>query len=98
MAEPGKPWTVTKLAAIANVSDRHCRRLFLNATGIGISDYLKQARLELAKQLLLNTSLSTTQIAERCGFAAERSLRRAWQQVMTSSPTQYRKQHHSPAV
>ena len=91
MNEPGRQWTVAELAASVHLGERHLRRLFQQATGSTLQDYLQQARLELASRLLEKTRLSLDGIAERCGFSAERSLRRSWARWREGTPGEYRR-------
>lgn len=90
MQSPSENWPVSELARIACLSERHFRRKFQQATGTTLQNYIQCARLELCKQLLRQTSLLTSQIAERCGFADERSLRRLFQTRLHLSPSEYR--------
>jgi transcriptional regulator GlxA family with amidase domain len=91
MAAPGDDWKIAQLADRVFLSERHLRRLFIEATGYSIQEYLQRARVELARQLLEQTSLSLEAIAQRRGFAAERSLRRAWRRWMEGTPGGHRK-------
>lgn len=91
MQSPGARWRVEQFAQQACLSERQFRRRFQLATGESIQNYLQLARLELSKQLLAQTVLSIAQVAERCGFADERSLRRLWQSQAAQSPSQYRR-------
>ncbi len=91
MNEPGRAWTVPELAESVCLGERHLRRLFRQATGQTLQDYLQQARLELAQRLLAQTRLSLDDIAGRCGFSAERSLRRSWQRWRGDTPSEYRR-------
>ncbi len=91
MAQPGQRWTMAELASQVHLSERHLRRLFQQATGQSLQDYLQQARIELARQLLEQTRLPLADIAERCGFQAERSLRRSWARWQQGTPSRYRR-------
>lgn len=90
MASPGHPWTVMELAQRVFLSERQLRRIFQSATGYNLQDYLQLAKLELAQRLLEQTNLSLEDIAQRCGFSAERSLRRTWGRWRSQTPSQYR--------
>ncbi|MEE9320141.1 MAG: helix-turn-helix domain-containing protein [Granulosicoccus sp.] len=92
MENPGKPWSTEQLAGIACLSERHLRRLFSSTTSVKLSEYLSQARLTLAKQLLRDTNLGLDEVASRSGFGTERSLRRVWQQHRVGTPAEYRRQ------
>ena len=87
MGDPGGGWTIGSLAEGVGLGERQLRRVFASATGIGLGDYLVRARLELARQLLAETRLGLTEIAERAGFGSERSLRRHWSRRHGSPPS-----------
>ena len=92
MESPGYSWTIKELATQVHLSERHLRRLFQSATSTRLQDYLQQAKLELARRLLEQTRLALGDIAERCGFSAERSLRRTWARWLEGTPASYRRQ------
>lgn len=78
IANPGHNWRVTRLAEGTHLSERQLRRLFQNATGCTLQAWIQQVRLEFSRQLLEQTHLALPEIAQRCGFESERSLRRLW--------------------
>jgi len=90
MQSPGTPWRLAQFAADTCLSERQFRRRFQQATGETVQEYLKLARLELSRQLLQQTALSVSVVAERCGLADERGLRRLWQQKEGQTPSDYR--------
>ncbi len=90
MQSPGKHWRVAEMAEQVCLSERHFRRRFQQATGESIQTYLQLARMELSRQLLAQTGLSMAEVAERCGFVDERSLRRLWQRHANQAPSQFR--------
>ena len=90
MQSPGESWRTADLASDACLSERQFRRRFQKATGETVQEYLQLARLELSKQLLEQTNLSVSVVAERCGFSDERSLRRLWQLKEGQSPSSFR--------
>lgn len=63
-----EPLSRTRIAQIAGVSERQLDRLFLAQVGTGLSAYYLKLRLERARQLVLQSSLSLTEIAVACGF------------------------------
>lgn len=68
--------TIEELAEVAGISPRSLTRNFRKATGISIHDFATRVKLELAKTLLHDPSLTIEAIAQRCGFATARQLRR----------------------
>ena len=85
-ADPTHTWTLTELAKIAAVSNRHLSRLFQEHTGLSIPDYSNRLRVGLAHELLRQTRLDMERIAERSGFASSRQLRRAWSRLHPTAP------------
>jgi transcriptional regulator GlxA family with amidase domain len=86
----GEPFTLASLAAVAGVSERTLTRQFRTATGSSVKAYATALRLEQARTLLRDRSLSVQSVAEQCGFADARQLRRLWQTHFANSPSQER--------
>jgi transcriptional regulator GlxA family with amidase domain len=78
VAHPESPATLAELARIAGMSERHLTRVFKRATGISIHAYRERLRLERARTLLHNPTLTLDAIASQCGYADARQLRRVW--------------------
>lgn len=70
--------TLAGLARLAAMSERSLTRAFRRATGISIHTYRERLRLERARDLLRNPLLTVEAIAEACGYADARQLRRLW--------------------
>jgi transcriptional regulator GlxA family with amidase domain len=64
------------LASIAGMSPRNLTRVFKDATGTTINEYLTQIRLDIAKALRKNPKNTMAKIAIKCGFKTERQLQR----------------------
>ena len=86
-------YTSDDLAAVAGLSRRHLTRVFRRATGIGVKEYATKLRLEHAQLFLRDPALTVEAVAERCGFADARQLRRLWKDAYGTSPGAYRLQH-----
>ena len=87
----GEPVVLTQLAAKLGVTDRHLRRIFLAAHGVGPLDYFTTQRLLLAKQLLTDTHQPITQVALASGFESLRRFNAAFAERYRFNPTQLRK-------
>jgi transcriptional regulator GlxA family with amidase domain len=83
---PSRAVTLDALAAVGAMSRRNLTRLFREATGISIAEYRTRIRVELARSLLQDPTLSTDKVALRCGFTGARQLRRVWQTAFGTSP------------
>ena len=64
-----RPITVRDVAAAAHLSERHAERLFHQRTGASIMSTLCRLRLELAAQLLLDPTMTVTEVARACGYS-----------------------------
>lgn len=64
--------TASALATRLGVSDRHLRRLFQTKLGVSPLQYLQTQRLLAAKQLLTDTRLPMSEVAQASGFGSVR--------------------------
>jgi AraC-like DNA-binding protein len=64
---------------------------FVSITGKSVYDYVINARLRLALELLVTTSLSVTAIAEKCGYDNVFYFCNAFKKAVGCTPGQYRK-------
>lgn len=72
---PNRNATLPELADIAGMSARNLTRTFRSATGISVHQYSTRVKLELAKMLRHDPSLTLDSVARRSGLSA-RQLRR----------------------
>jgi transcriptional regulator GlxA family with amidase domain len=68
--------TIAELSSIAGTSPRNLTRVFKEATGITVNEYVTKIRLAIAKNLLKNPKNTMSVIASKCGFKTERQLQR----------------------
>ena len=87
-----RPLGLAELAARANLSKNQFIRVFRKAFGTTPIDYLVHRRLQKARELLENTSLSISQIAFDTGFTDSNYFSRRFRQETGKSPRDYRKQ------
>ena len=73
-------------------SRRYVEREFLKATGKSILQAIIDVRLEKVKELLLSPKCRLSAIASKCGWASANYLRRAFQERMHMSMSDWRKQ------
>lgn len=85
--------TVGELAQMAALSERHLLRIFREAKGTSLADFIRQTRLERAKQLLTATDLPLKVVAYRLGFSSHASFTTAFTRDMRVSPCEYRREN-----
>lgn len=83
--------TVESLAKISNMSPTHFSRVFRQQTGFSPYDYVLSSRLNKAKEYLLKTDMSVTQIAYEAGFNSEANFIYCFTNNEGISPGKFRK-------
>lgn len=78
--------SVTELAQRLGVGARYLNKLFQRELGVGPSDVAKNQRLLLARQLIVQSELSLTQIAYAAGFGSVRRFNSAIREAFGSAP------------
>lgn len=85
------PLTVASLAATVGVSTRTLTRRFNAALSISPQLYIEQIRIDAARRLLEETSLSVEAVGAEIGFGDPSSFRRAFKRATSITPAQYRR-------
>ncbi|MEF2245165.1 MULTISPECIES: AraC family transcriptional regulator [unclassified Paenibacillus] len=67
-------------------------QVFKKNSGISISSYVQQLRIQKAKYLLMNTSLSIQEIGEEVGYQDALYFSRVFKKITGKSPSPYREQ------
>lgn len=76
-AHLGRPLQMPELSRRLGISERSLQRRFQKALGHSPVTELSRIRVERAKALLVQTRLSVSEIADRCGYAETSQLSRA---------------------
>lgn len=79
------------MAKMAGYSKYHFSRLFSEYTKETFCDYLNLRRIKAAEELLLNDSLSVTEIAMQSGFSSIATFNRLFRSLKGCSPSEYRR-------
>lgn len=81
---------LSEIAAVLNLSQYYFCRLFKQSTGVAPHQYLTQCRIARAKQLLLTTQLTITEIAFAVGLSNHSSFTRLFRQYVGVTPKKFR--------
>jgi transcriptional regulator GlxA family with amidase domain len=79
-----------ELAQHLTVSHAHLCRVFCDRYKVSPMQYLNNWRIQEAKELLINTEMSITEISTRVGFQSVHYLSRRFTAKEKMSPLQYR--------
>ena len=89
--DPGHDWTVEKLARSCSLSRSAFATRFVARVGKPPATYLAHVRLDAATDLLRDTSLPVTLIAENVGYASEAAFSRAFKHRYGTPPARWRR-------
>ena len=71
---------------------QYISQLFKNEIGVGFLAYLTNIRMEKAKKLLLSSSLSIAEVAEKSGYSDYRVFTKTFKKSEGITPSQYRRE------
>ncbi|MGC6370769.1 helix-turn-helix domain-containing protein [Pseudomonas sp. K2I15] len=85
-----RDFSLSSLAKAAGMSDFHFSRLFRRATGLSPSQYFIQMRMKMARQLLLESTLSIVDIALEVGYGSPSHFAQVFRRHTGATPREYR--------
>ncbi len=81
---------VAALGPIFGIVSKYLSRLFKEATGSGLLDYINQVRIDEAKKLLVHTELKMEEVSERVGYSNISTFLRVFKKYTGTTPGKYR--------
>ena len=85
-----QPIHLDELAAAAAVSPFHFHRQFKKATGITPHHYIRQMRIERAKELLSGSELPLVEVAAQVGYSDQSHFTSTFSKMTSVTPRRYR--------
>jgi two-component system response regulator YesN len=85
-----KPITLADIAKASHISVSRLAHVFKEQMGITLIDYLTSVRIERAKQLLLATEQSCTEICFQVGYNNQSYFTRTFKRLVGMTPRQFR--------
>ncbi len=85
--------SLTQLSEVFRLSGSYLSRIFKEAMGISILDYITSERLERASHLLVQTDQSVESIAAQVGYPTHHYFSRRFREHYGLTPKDYRLQH-----
>ena len=86
---------MSDLTSIARLSTSHFARAFKTSFGAAPFAYIARARIDRAKQLMLETDTALSQIALECGMCDQSHFTRVFSRIVGESPNNWRRSHSS---
>lgn len=85
--------TLSEIASRIGYSDYYLSRKFKQETGTSIGDYIKTAKIERAKTLLLSTDKSIQEICDALSFGTRSFFAQTFKDIVGIPPAQYREEN-----
>jgi len=84
-----QPLTIEELARRSKMSARNFQRVFTRQCGLPPAKFIERLRVERARVIIEDTSLSMAEIATKSGFDSEQRMRRSFQRVLGINPADH---------
>ncbi|MBE6550015.1 MAG: helix-turn-helix transcriptional regulator [Ruminococcaceae bacterium] len=84
--------SLNTLAEYASFSPIHFHNCFKRSTGKTLREFVEEQRLQKAINLLINTSMTLSEIAYECGFSSQSYFSSVFKQKMKITPRAYAKE------
>jgi len=85
--------TLADVARRLRVSESHLSREFHRATGLTFGEYLTRLRARQAREMLIQTSKSISEIALDAGFGSISQFNRVFRRIYGKPPSAFRRKH-----
>lgn len=85
-----EPLPLSLVSQKAGLSESHFCRVFRDATGLTLTDYVNRRRIEWAKRELLKSETRVSEIAFLIGYQSLSQFNRSFARVTGKSPTRFR--------
>lgn len=86
--------TIEDLADECGVSASYLSRLFKKETGVSVSAYIREKKIEIAKNLLRFSDFSFIEIANRLSFSSQSHFIQQFRESVGMTPKKYRDEHY----
>lgn len=86
-----EPLTLDGIAELCQLNPSYFSSKFKSVNGVGFKEYLNNVRIIRAEKLLLETDMSITEIAMKCGYETSNYFGDAFRRINGCSPSQFRK-------
>ena len=99
-ANLGESLAIADLAQACALSRSHFSRAFKCTTGLSPQEWIRQQRIQRAKELITGSALSLTQISLECGFCDQAHFCHMFTRSEGVNPMTWRNHHmrHKPQV
>ena len=91
--DPSRAWSVELMAKAVRFSPSYFQKLYKSIFNTACMTDVIYARIEKAKELLMQTALTAREISALCGYQNETHFSRQFKQFTGTAPQEYRKRY-----
>lgn len=85
--------TLEKLAEVEKLSCSYLSKVFTKETGVPVKKFIVKARVDTAKNMLVYSDFSLSEIAISLGFSSQSAFSSAFKKVTGQTPARFRNMH-----
>ncbi len=89
----GEDLTLATLADHVYLSPNYLSNMFTKVTGTSLNRYIRQFRMEKARELLVNTGMKISDVSQAVGYPSTSYFIKHFQQMYGMTPVAFRQQH-----
>jgi len=90
MKNPENPWNISEIAESLYLSKSYLQKIYKSYFNKSIIEEMIQFRIEKAKELLVQTNLTVTEISRECGYSSYNYFVRQFKLAEGMSPSEFR--------
>lgn len=90
-----KPLSLAEAARFACLSPKYLSRIFREKTAKSFTRFRLGLRMEKAKKMLKESSLTVKEVAEKLGYGNAESFIRMFEKIVRATPTEYRRRRET---
>lgn len=85
--------TIKNLAEHVQLNPSYLSRLFKKETGVTVSEYIRQLKIDAAKNMLIYSDFSPSEIASILAFPDQSYFTEVFHKLVGATPRQYQSMH-----
>ena len=90
----GADLSVKALAKVTELNAAYLSRLFLQEVGVSLKQFVKEARVDTAQNLLRYSDLKYLEIATSLGFSTQSVFIAVFKEIVGVTPKEYKEKNH----
>ncbi|MCR5729241.1 MAG: substrate-binding domain-containing protein [Ruminococcus sp.] len=98
MKNPEKPWKISEIADSLYLSKSYLQKIYKTFFNKSIIEEMIEFRINNAKELLINTEMTVTDISRKCGYSSYNYFVRQFRSIEGASPSEYRENYRRESL